>query len=112
MMLLPNDQEEARVVRGRESQGQYISDSNFNREPGSSGYSPGNESLRVNRDYGSSRTVFTSRRKRTPGKIVRRLINEYRDQVATKKHEIQQLESNIQEFESLLQELEQSEEPE
>ncbi|MEH2415402.1 hypothetical protein [Nostoc sp.] len=112
MMLSPNDQEEARLVRGRESQGQHISDSNFNREPGSSGHPSGNESIRVDRDYGSSRTVSTSRGKRTPGKIVRRLINEYRDQVATKKHEIQQLESNIQEFELLLEELDQPEEQE
>ncbi|WP_262985881.1 hypothetical protein [Nostoc sp. 'Peltigera membranacea cyanobiont' 232] len=112
MMLSPNDQEEARLVRGRQSQSKHISDSDFNRESGSSSYSAGNESLRVDRDYGSSRTVSTSRRKGTPGKIVRRLIGEYRDQVATKKHEIQQLESNIQEFESLLKELEKPEEPE
>jgi len=112
MMLLPNDQEEARLVRGRQDQSEYISDPNFNRESRSSGYSPGNESLRANRDYGSTRTISTSRRKGTTGKTVRRLISEYRDQVATKKHEIQQLESKIQEFESLLEELERPEEPE
>ncbi|MEH2085992.1 hypothetical protein [Nostoc sp.] len=112
MMLSPNDQEETWLVRRGESQSQHISDSNFNRELGSPGYSFGHEPIGVDRDYGSSRTVFTARRKGTPGKIVRRLISEYRDQVATKKQEIQQLESNIQEFESLLEELEQSEESE
>ena len=110
MMLSPNDQEEARLVRGREDQSQYLSDSNLNRKSGSPSYSSGNESLRVNRDYGSSRGISTSRRKANPGKIVRRLIDEYRDQVVTKKNEIQQLESKIQELESLLGDFEEPEE--
>jgi hypothetical protein len=112
MMLSPNDQEEARLVRGREGQSEHISDSNINRESGSSGYSAGNESFRVDRDYGSSRAVSASRRKATPGKIVRQLISEYRNQVAAKKQEIEQIESKIQEFESILEDLGQSEEPE
>jgi hypothetical protein len=112
MMLSSNDQEETWVVRRGQGQSQHISDPNFDRELGSSGCSFGHESFRVDRDYGSPRTVYASRRKGTSGKIVRRLISEYRDQVATKRQEIQQLESNIQEFESLLEELEQSEETE
>ncbi|WP_263973504.1 hypothetical protein [Atlanticothrix silvestris] len=112
MMLSPNDQEEARLVRGREGQSQHISDSNIDREPGSSSYSTGDESFRTDRDYGSSRAVFTAGRKTTPGKIVRQLISEYRNQVAAKKDEIQKIEIKIQEFESLLEDLGQSEEPE
>lgn len=108
-MKLPlNGEEEARLVRRREGQGQHFLDSDINRELGSPSRTIESQSIRINRDDGTARSIIVIRGEKTIGKIVRQLIGECRGQVAVKKTEIQHLEEKIQEFEALLENIEES----
>lgn len=109
-----NGEEKTRLVRRGESPSKHIVDSDIHRESGSTSGTIGTQSIRTDRDNGSSGTGDTDRRKEVTGEIVSHLISECRNQVATKKYEIENLEIKIQEFETLLEDIEQSteEEPE
>jgi hypothetical protein len=106
MMLASNGEEKTRLVRGRENQDQCILDSNLDRNLRSSGESIGDKPLGVNRNNGTPRPQSSTGRADTTGKIIRQLIGEYRNQVAAKKQEIEQLELKIEEFECLLEDTE------
>ena len=111
MQMSSNAEEEARLVRGRESQSEHIIDSNVNRKFGSTSGSIRDQSVRTDRDNGSSRS-FTNNGEDVIGKIVTHLISECRNQVAVKQNEIGHLEIKIQEFEALLKDIEPSTEKE
>jgi hypothetical protein len=106
MKPLPNGKEETRTLRGTQGQGQYFSDPNIHREPGSQGISDGIEQIGINRNHSSQGSEFISRRERVTGGMLRQLISEYRNQVAIKKQEIQSLESRVEELELLQKDLE------
>jgi hypothetical protein len=108
MQMPSNGEEEARLVRGREGQSEYIFDSSIDRKSGSTGGTIGHQPLGVNRGNGSSRANITNGREEATGKLVNHLINECRNQVAVKKNEIEHLELKIQEFEALLENIGQS----
>jgi len=107
MKPAPNGEKETRTVRGTQGQSQYLIDPNIHREPRSEGISNRSESLGIDRDNRSSRqpTEHVTCRERITGGMLRQLINEYRDQVAIKKEEIERLESRVHELEELEKDL-------
>jgi hypothetical protein len=66
----------------------------------------GDKSERIDRADGAESNFFSARRSATGG-ILSQLIEEYRDQVAVKRQEIDRLEARISEFEGLQNELQQ-----
>lgn len=105
-MTLTANEEEARLVRGGESQSQYIPDSDVHRKPGSGIEATGSKQVGINRVNGTPGLQLTGGRTEDTGKIIRQLIVDHRNQVASKKNEIQDLEIKIQEFETLLEDIE------
>lgn len=108
MVYSLNDEQETRKIRGTENQSKCFSDPNVNRQFGQNSTAKESQPLRANRDDSSpGRHPATGSGQRAIGKIVRQLINEYRDQVAKNKNEILRLESKISELETLELELNQ-----
>lgn len=105
MKPLPNGKEETRTLRGTKGQGQHFPDSDFHREPGSKGISNGGQQIGIDRDHSSPGSNPLSRRERVTGGMLRQLINDYRNQVAIKKQEIETLESRVEELELLQKDL-------
>ena len=105
-MTLTANEEEARLVRGGESPGQYIPDSDIHRKSGSGIKATGSEQVGVDRANGTPGLQIARGRTGDAGKIIRQLIADHRNQVASKKNEIEELEIKIQEFESLLENIE------
>ncbi len=108
MVYSLNDEQEAREIRRAENQGEYLSHPDIDRQFGQNSAIKECESLGANRNNSSSgRHPVVGSGQRAIGKIVRQLINEYRDQVAKNKNEILRLESKISELEMLEGELNQ-----
>lgn len=106
MIQQTDEQEETRQIRGAESSGKCIPNSNIDTIARSQSFTNGLESIRADRDDGTARVGTVSRAERVTGEMLRQLISEYRNQLAIKKQEIESLENRVQELESLQEELE------
>lgn len=76
------------------------------RDAGLQGADSRDKPERINRTYGAESNFFRSGGTAAGG-ILSQLIDEYRDQVAAKKLELDRLEARINQFEALLEELQQ-----
>jgi hypothetical protein len=96
------EQEKTRQIRRTESEGKYIPDANFDREPRPESSTAECQPFGTDRNDGTPGERRTNdARERTIGGILRQLINEYRDRVAQNKNEINRLENRILELEAL-----------
>lgn len=98
--------------RAAQEKREFHDDSGRDRKTGSESGSTGNQQERIDR-ADSSRPNFVGDGNPVTGKIIRQLIDEYANQVASKNEqkkqieaEIVQLASRIQEFNALLEQLE------
>lgn len=105
MNVKPDGQEETREIRGTQGQGEYISHPNFDSISRPQSPTDGIESVRTHRDDGQTRNDANSSREGIAGKMLRQLIGDYRDQLANKKQEVEQLANRITELEKLQQEI-------
>jgi hypothetical protein len=107
-MNAPNGNEkETRLVRRTENPGKRLADTDDGRSLGSNGDADECKSLRSDRANDPAERVFgiVKRTEAIIGGTISHLITEYRDQLASKKSEMERLETKIGELELLLQDL-------
>ena len=107
MQSLPNAKKETRKIRGTESEGEYFSHSDVDRQARPNGKPERSESFRTHRNdcEGQSIERIIAIYNKNGGGILGQLIEEFRSQVAVKKQEIERLESRIEQFEAIRKEI-------